>query len=417
MSTIGPKKIIGSSRYKIEIIPKGNKLTDSLTGEVLFYDGRNVEKKAPFNTFDGLLQNLTSYWESKLGTDLNTRRFSFWLSEYFEEIGLENSSYDTVRAAVSNIGKGISLVSTGQKIREAKVVYDYKQVVAEKPRKQEKPLLPTIERRKVEPVDDTVVKPSQLFEKKEETVVKKEPEPEPEPIHERTTKTIPKPSVDKSQKLVRPSDYRKATEGTEPLDDTLLKPSEYLKKRETVYFAGPPEQEQMQPTEVEESSKDETVKPSQLPPEKKISTLLPPEKMATVDRKKVTTVSVKEEPKKEEKPIVRRLEKPKQEKVITQELPKPTMPIPYEKEVYEKEEPEPEPKPEPKPEPEPKKGKTNDLTKISGIGESTAESLKEAGFNTVKDIAQASIADLTKIKGIGKATATKYIEAAKKILK
>lgn len=414
MSTIGPKKIIGSSRYKIEIIPKGNKLTDSLTGEILFYDGRNVEKEVSFNTFDGLLQQLISYWENKLGTELNTRRFSFWLSEYFEEIDLDNSSYDIVRDAVSNIGKGISLISTGQKIREAKVIHDYREGAIEHQKKEEKTVLPTIERRKAEPVDDTVLKPSQLFGEKEEVTIKREPEPTPQP----TTKAIPKPSVDKSQKLVRPSDYRKATEGTEPLDDTLLKPTEYLKKRDTVYFAGPPEQEQIRSTTVKDSSEDENVKPSQLPAEKKISTLLPPKKMLKEDKEKDTPISVKEEPKKEEKPIVRKLEKPKKEKVITQELPKPTMPIPYEKEVYEKEKPKPEPKPEPKPKPEPiaDKEAITDLTKISGIGESTAESLKEAGFNTVKDIADANIADLTKIKGIGKATATKYIERAKKIL-
>ncbi|MHA1352615.1 MAG: helix-hairpin-helix domain-containing protein [Candidatus Heimdallarchaeaceae archaeon] len=42
--------------------------------------------------------------------------------------------------------------------------------------------------------------------------------------------------------------------------------------------------------------------------------------------------------------------------------------------------------------------------------------LKEAGFETVDKLANASIDELVKIKGIGPATAEKYITNAKKLL-
>ncbi|MHA1317344.1 MAG: helix-hairpin-helix domain-containing protein [Candidatus Heimdallarchaeaceae archaeon] len=48
------------------------------------------------------------------------------------------------------------------------------------------------------------------------------------------------------------------------------------------------------------------------------------------------------------------------------------------------------------------------LVDVPGIGESKAELLKEAGFETVDKLANASIDELVKIKGIGPATAEKF---------
>jgi len=50
---------------------------------------------------------------------------------------------------------------------------------------------------------------------------------------------------------------------------------------------------------------------------------------------------------------------------------------------------------------------------LPGIGKVLAAHLKEAGFDTIEKIAQASIEDLTKIKGCGKTMAEKLIKTAK----
>jgi len=57
------------------------------------------------------------------------------------------------------------------------------------------------------------------------------------------------------------------------------------------------------------------------------------------------------------------------------------------------------------------------LEELSGVGEKILESLKEAGFKNVGDIANADIADLLKVKGIGEKKAEKILEQAKKLNK
>lgn len=56
------------------------------------------------------------------------------------------------------------------------------------------------------------------------------------------------------------------------------------------------------------------------------------------------------------------------------------------------------------------------LASIEGVGEKTEGLLKEAGINTVKDLVKAKVEDLTKIPGIGEKTAEKMIEAAQRAL-
>jgi len=55
------------------------------------------------------------------------------------------------------------------------------------------------------------------------------------------------------------------------------------------------------------------------------------------------------------------------------------------------------------------------LEELSGVGEKTVASLKEAGFNSVEDIAKAIAEELTQVKGIGEKKAEKLIEEAKKL--
>ena len=55
------------------------------------------------------------------------------------------------------------------------------------------------------------------------------------------------------------------------------------------------------------------------------------------------------------------------------------------------------------------------LEELTGVGEKTVASLKQAGFGTMHDIAKASVEDLVKVKGIGEKKAEKLIEEAKKL--
>ncbi|MBD3404892.1 MAG: 50S ribosomal protein L32e [Candidatus Lokiarchaeota archaeon] len=76
------------------------------------------------------------------------------------------------------------------------------------------------------------------------------------------------------------------------------------------------------------------------------------------------------------------------------------------------------PKKKPAKEKAPKKTtKKPKLEDISGVGPSTVESLKEAGYKSVKKLSTADPKDLAKaVSGVGPATAKKMIEAAKKML-
>jgi transcription termination/antitermination protein NusA len=53
---------------------------------------------------------------------------------------------------------------------------------------------------------------------------------------------------------------------------------------------------------------------------------------------------------------------------------------------------------------------------LSGIGEKTLASLKEAGFNSLEDISKAQVAALAEVKGIAEKKAQKLIDEAKKLL-
>ncbi|MFO7795207.1 MAG: translation initiation factor IF-2 subunit gamma [Promethearchaeati archaeon] len=59
---------------------------------------------------------------------------------------------------------------------------------------------------------------------------------------------------------------------------------------------------------------------------------------------------------------------------------------------------------------------TLQLEDITGIGKATAESLREAGIDSVEKLASLKVKDLLQVKGIGKSTASKYIEDARNLL-
>lgn len=59
--------------------------------------------------------------------------------------------------------------------------------------------------------------------------------------------------------------------------------------------------------------------------------------------------------------------------------------------------------------------KESDLSMLSGVGDKMIEQLSEAGFDSIKKIASASVEDLTQIKGLGKIRAQKLIEEAQSL--
>jgi len=56
------------------------------------------------------------------------------------------------------------------------------------------------------------------------------------------------------------------------------------------------------------------------------------------------------------------------------------------------------------------------LEDLEGVGEKTAEALRNAGFNTPEDVLNSSVEELTKAEGIGEKTAEKIFESAKNLL-
>ena len=55
----------------------------------------------------------------------------------------------------------------------------------------------------------------------------------------------------------------------------------------------------------------------------------------------------------------------------------------------------------------------SELSQLSGVGEKLAEKIKEAGYNSLADLAETTVEDLTQIEGIGEKKAVKLIEQAK----
>ena len=55
----------------------------------------------------------------------------------------------------------------------------------------------------------------------------------------------------------------------------------------------------------------------------------------------------------------------------------------------------------------------SELSQLSGVGEKLAEKIKEAGYNSLADLAETTVEDLTQIEGIGEKKAAKLIEQAK----
>ena len=79
----------------------------------------------------------------------------------------------------------------------------------------------------------------------------------------------------------------------------------------------------------------------------------------------------------------------------------------------EPETPEPEVEPEPEPEPEPVAETSDDIGNIKGVGKTTEEKLRAAGYNTVASLASADADEVAEKSGISAKVTAKIIEAAR----
>ncbi|MBD3193706.1 MAG: DUF4332 domain-containing protein [Candidatus Lokiarchaeota archaeon] len=59
----------------------------------------------------------------------------------------------------------------------------------------------------------------------------------------------------------------------------------------------------------------------------------------------------------------------------------------------------------------------NELTRVKGIGPTSADRLNKAGIKSIEEIARSKPEELAWIKGIGLASATQIIESANELLK
>jgi N utilization substance protein A len=66
---------------------------------------------------------------------------------------------------------------------------------------------------------------------------------------------------------------------------------------------------------------------------------------------------------------------------------------------------------------EPEEAKVQDISSVEGVGPKTKGLLEEAGLDSIEKIAASSVEELTKIKGIGEKTAEKILKSAKGLAK
>jgi Holliday junction resolvasome RuvABC DNA-binding subunit len=428
-----------------------------MTGALDLLDGKHVIETHKFSSFEQLTTTIIDFWEKMLGTDVNVHRFSNWLSEYFSDIGITNVNFYQLLETVRSLGQGVALHSSGLKIREAKVVRE--------PLDEKKPSFPA------EVADgpiDTLVKPSEIAEPIEqmeepvETLVKPTEIAKPAEISSpiRTTlQPVPKKAKEVEPKelppddtLLKPSETLQKKETVfdvdedyvptfqtissdpivtspketpalkEPVSESLLKPSEYLKKRDTIAIISG---ELRTPSQIQE----DRVKAA-LEEEKKTRT-----DVETLKDQKLTPPSDKllkpSEYLKEKELIddfdVHHLQKPSEvlkdkETIETVPVKKidpevDIIPIPYEIKKAKKVEDRPLKKVSELPfeieiiedeDDEPFK-----ITDIMGVGDKTAMILKDMGFSKIDDLVDADVDTVSKVPGVGVTTAKKIIYGAR----
>ncbi len=443
------RSLIGSYRYGVIIKPNETVFSEAMNGSIDLYDGKHIIETQKFTSFDQLANTIIGFWESKLGSDLNVHRFANWLSEYFADIGIKNINFYQLIETVRDIGRGVALHSTGIEIREAKVIQQ--PLVSRKERVAETEIAVEVEEEQTDTyVSEQLLKPSELYEAseavistiphvKEEIVEDKELPPDdtllkPSEILKKRDTVVFKEEIHEVQSMAVTGDPV-VTSATPkivkepPPTDKLLRPSEYLKLRETI-----------------EAVSGSTTRPSQIPEEKKtdvirqkktVSKRLAPPSESLL--KPSEYLKQRGELQKEEVETLRKpsdLLKARDDTVLKPPVridPKEHK-IPVPPSVKKKKVPEKSKRKKPSSklkesglpfEIEVLEGQEEEeievktelkITDIMGIGDKTAMLLKDGGFNNLEKIINSTPEELSKVRGIGITTAKKLIYGAKSIL-
>lgn len=433
------RSLVGSYRFSVIIKPEVKEFSESMNGTLDLLDGKHVIETHKFASFDDLATKIIDFWEKMLGTDVNVHRFSNWLSEYFADIGITDVNFYQMLETVRNLGQGVALHSSGHKIREAKVVRESLD--------ERKPSIPA------EIADgpiDTLVKPSEIAKPVEisspikttlQPVKKEEVVEAPKEVPPDDTLLVPSETLKKKETVFDVDEDYVPTFTTisgdpivttpqetptlrEPVSESLLRPSEYLKKRDTIDIISG------------------TLKtPSQIQEDRVKATLEQEKKTRTdvemVEDQKLTPpgdILLKPSEYLKEKELieafeVHHLQKPSEvlkdkETIKTVPVKKidpeiHTIPTPYKVEPSREKEERPVKKKPELPfeieiaEDEDEEISEPQITDIMGVGAKTAMILKDMGFRNIDDIVNAKPEDVTKVPGVGVTTAKKIIYGAR----
>ncbi len=226
--------------------------------------------------------------------------------------------------------------------------------------------LPPIKKEKVKPSppERTLLKPSEVL-KSRETIFQKTP------------------------------DFSDSFSESNP-SDTLLKPSEYLKEKE---LANNVKQQEIRTLEKPSSG----IKKGENKVKIKQETLLRPSEFLKKRQNFEEDAKSKQEEKTKTETSHKETKRDSQTLVLQKHSSDKLNSLPNPKKIVNKEIPTPK--------------KSYQLTDVSGLGESKANLLYSAGIKSVEQLANSKVEELVKIKGIGESTALKYINNAKKLLK
>ncbi len=484
------RNLIGSSQYGISIRLHDLEFKEDMRGEIELFEGKHVIETHKFESFNLLSRVIISFWEKKLGTQVNVHRYANWLSECFEDLGLKKVTFHQILEAARSVGKGASLQSSGYEIRETKVIQmplgkpyetetrDFPSSSAQKEvMKIEKPIVATkeekartlpIQTQKLKkPLEDTLVKPSELFKqqkiphrdsllkpseylKERETVGSKGESTVQasttlqKPISSQVKITvediissptgskslIEKQRFDTGQVVTKKEDFEH-----KPPEDSLIKPSDYIKEhKDTVVQHGRLGRPIKIPQKVDRKPLPQESKP--LPQESKPlpqESLIKPSDYIREHKDKVVQedqlvkpseylIEEKEESEDSNSPLKPlRIIKPKSSRIVSDPIPLPMKPY-YKKDIKPdiKKKPKEESGAEEFPEEEPIIITSDEpkiaITNIKGVGSRKAMLLRESGYNTVEKIAAISLEKLSEIKGIGPSNAKMIIDSAKKLV-
>ncbi|MCK5304151.1 MAG: helix-hairpin-helix domain-containing protein [Candidatus Heimdallarchaeota archaeon] len=449
------RSLIGSYRYSVVIKPEDKEFSEQMKGVLDLYDGKHVTQTHNYSSFDQLATTIINFWEKMLGSEVNVHRFANWLAEYFSDVGVTNINFYQLIEIVRNLGKGVSLHSSGMKVREAKVVQEPLESASKrremttdvenllspateivKPselfKKEEKvspsvktlPQVTVVEEEEPEaPPVNTLLKPSEVIEKRDTIFEVEASQPEaPKRISGDPVVTKPSPKKEKKVKpvdILKPTQYLQEQDTIDAVSDTIVKPS-LLSQEKTIGSVRTEtkiEKPVRQPTKrkkvVEQKltpPKGRLLKPSDYLKDKeiifeKVEHLRKPSELIRNDSNAFIHPVRKIDPELDKIPVPPGSEKKKIEGFASRGKPsvKTIASMPFEIELIDD------------------RKETNfpydlKIIDIAGVGEKITMLLKDGGIETIDQLAQSKPEELSKIRGIGITSAKKLIYGANALI-